>query len=56
MWEVYDEIEPEGTSWRQRVNGRHRGVWRGLGDFVCFDSWAALWPIYFAGQPEIISV
>jgi hypothetical protein len=57
IWEVYDEIEPEGTSWLQRVNGIHRGVWRGLGDFIYFDSPAERpGPFWFAGQPEIISV
>ena len=52
-WEVYDDIEPVGNTWRQRGNGRHRGVWRGLDDFIYFDNWEARCPIHFAGIPEI---
>jgi hypothetical protein len=37
-WEVYDDIEPMGTSWQQRGDGLHRGVWRGLDDFVYFNN------------------
>ena len=53
-WEVYDDIKPVGNMWRQRGKGRHRGVWRGLDDFIYFDNWEARCPIHFAGIPEII--
>ena len=54
QWEVYENIEPVGNIWRQRGDGRHRGVWRGIYDFVCFNNWEARCPIYFAGIPEFI--
>jgi len=54
-WEIFEEIEPEGDAWIHMPNGRHRGVWRGLDDFVYFETRAPFCPIYFAGQPEIIS-
>ena len=54
MWEVYDEIEPEGDVWFHGPNASHRGVWRGLDDFVTFDKNGGNFEFHFAGQPEII--
>lgn len=54
-WEVYDDIEPEGDVWFHGPNASHRGVWRGLDDFVTFDTRPPFCPIHFAGQPKIIS-
>ena len=54
-WEVYEEIETEGDAWVCARHGRHRGVWRGLDDFVYFDTRPPPCPFHFAGQPEIIS-
>jgi len=53
-WEVYEEIEPDGDAWVQERHGRHRGVWRGLDDFMYFDARPPFCPIHFAGVPEII--
>lgn len=53
-WEVYEDIEPEGDKWIQGPNGSHRGVWRGLDDFVYFDARPPWSTIHFAGHPEII--
>jgi len=54
-WEMFVDIEPMGTSWQQRGDGLHRGVWRGLDDFVYFKNMRWQCPIHFAGVPEIIS-
>ena len=54
-WEVYDEIEPRQGNWWQSVDGVHRGVWKGLDDFVYFNKRRWGCPIHFAGEPEIIS-
>jgi len=58
-WEVYENIVPVnynewGHVWSQVTPGRHRGVWRGLDDFMYFDARAPRCPIHFAGQPDII--
>jgi hypothetical protein len=58
-WEVYDNIAPVddnewGHAWSQVPPGRHRGVWRGLDDFMCFDKPSFLGSFHFAGRPEII--
>jgi hypothetical protein len=54
MWEVFEDIKPEGDVWFQGRHGMHRGVWRGPDDFVYFDTRAPRCPMHFAGQPEII--
>jgi hypothetical protein len=54
-WEVYDDIEPEGDAWIHGPNGTHRGVWRGIDDFVEFDNTMGHFPFHFAGVPEIIA-
>lgn len=55
-WEMYDEIEPNGDYWVHGINGTHRGVWRGLDDFVYFDAPAGRpFKFWFAGVPEIIA-
>jgi hypothetical protein len=54
QWEVYDNIEPMDDAWLQGHHGRHRGVWRGRGDFKYFDVRAPRCPIYFAGQPDLL--
>jgi hypothetical protein len=51
-WELFEEIEPDGDAWIQARNGRHRGVWHGLDDFVYFDTRPPFCPIHFAGTPE----
>jgi hypothetical protein len=61
-WEVYDNMVPMeddddwGPLWAQETPGRHRGVWRGLDDFMYFDKPSFLYRFHFAGQPEIISI
>ena len=61
MWEVYDNMVPVededdwGPLWAQETPGRHRGVWRGLDDFMYFDKPSFLYRFHFAGAPEIIS-
>ena len=54
MWEVYDDIEPEGDVWFHGPNASHRGVWRGRGRFMEFDKNGGNFEFHFAGQPEII--
>ena len=55
-WEIYDDIEPMGDAWFQAGNGRHRGVWHGLDDFMYFDTQARYaCPIHFAGVPDVIT-
>ena len=60
-WEVYDNMVPMeddddwGPLWAQEISGRHRGVWRGLDDFMYFDKPSFLYRFHFAGVPEIIS-
>jgi hypothetical protein len=54
-WEVYDDIEPEGEVWFHGANASHRGVWRGLDDFVTFDKNGGNFEFHFAGVPKIIS-
>jgi hypothetical protein len=56
MWEVYDDIEPEGDVWFHGPNASHRGVWRGRGRFMEFDKNGGNFEFHFAGVPEIISV
>lgn len=53
-WELYDDIEPVagGEAWVYGANGTHRGVWRGLDDFVQFDKNAGHFPFHFAGMPD----
>jgi len=51
-WELFDEIEPDGDAWIQERDGRHRGVWRGLDDFMYFDVRGPFCPIHFAGVPD----
>jgi hypothetical protein len=55
-WEVYEDIRPvaDGEAWFHGPNGSHRGVWRGLDDFVTFDKNGGNFEFHFAGQPEII--
>jgi hypothetical protein len=58
-WEVYENIVPvndneRGPVWSQVSPGRHRGVWRGLDDFMYYDNPTFKLPFQFAGQPEII--
>jgi hypothetical protein len=55
-WEVYEDIAPVagGEAWIHGPNGTHRGVWRGLDDFVEFDNTMGHFPFHFAGQPDII--
>ena len=55
-WEVYKDIETEGGYWFYGPRGEHRGVWRGLDDFMYFNSPPGPEERFqFAGQPEIIS-
>jgi hypothetical protein len=59
-WEVYDNMgrvddDEWGPVWTQITPGRHRGVWRGLDDFVYFDEPSWHCRLHFAGRPEIIS-
>ena len=55
-WEVFEDIEPLGDEmWVQGPNGRNRGVWRGLDDFMYFDKPGSTFEFYFAGRPEIVS-
>ena len=60
-WEVYDNMVPMeedddwGPLWAQETPGRHRGVWRGLDDFMYFDNPTFKLPFHFAGRPDIIS-
>jgi hypothetical protein len=54
-WEVFEDIEPLGDVWIQGPNGRNRGVWRGLDDFMYFDKPGSTFEFYFAGRPEIVS-
>jgi hypothetical protein len=56
-WQVYEDIGPVagGEAWFQGPNGSHRGVWRGLDDFMEFDKNGGHFPFHFAGEPEIIS-
>ena len=53
-WELYDDIEPVagGEAWFHGPNGTHRGVWRGLDDFMYFDKPGECWRFHFAGVPE----
>jgi hypothetical protein len=59
-WEVYDNMVPMeddddwGPLWAQEILGRHRGVWRGLDDFMYFDKPSFLYRFHFAGQPDVI--
>jgi len=55
-WEIYDDIAPDagGEGWIHGANGAHRGVWRGIDDFVTFDNNGGHFPFHFAGAPEII--
>ena len=53
-WEVYEDIGPEGDAWIHGANGSHRGVWRGLDDFIEFDKNMDHFEFHFAGIPEII--
>jgi hypothetical protein len=53
-WEVYEEIEPEGEVWFHGPNASHRGVWRGLDDFMYFDKPSFLYRFHFAGKPDVI--
>ena len=55
-WEVYEDIEPVagGEAWFHGPNGSHRGVWRGLDDFIEFDKNMDHFEFHFAGIPEII--
>ena len=54
-WEVYEDIEPVagGEAWFHGPNGSHRGVWRGIDDFITFDNNDGHFPFHFAGFPEI---
>jgi hypothetical protein len=57
-WEVYDNMERVdddewGPVWTQITPGRHRGVWRGLDDFVYFDKPSFHYRFHFAGIPEM---
>jgi len=55
MWEVYDDVEPDGDAWIHGPNGSHRGAWRGIDGFKEFDNKLDhLFPFHFAGQPEVI--
>ena len=54
-WEVFEDVEPIGDAWRQGPNGRNRGVWRGLDDFIFFDKPGSLFEFHFAGRPEIVT-
>lgn len=51
-WELFEEIEPDGDAWFCARHGGHRGVWRGLDDFMYFDARPPWCPIHFAGVPE----
>ena len=54
-WEVYTDIEPtQDGKWIQNENGRHRGVWRGLDDFMTFDKPYVFASFYFAGIPDTV--
>ena len=55
-WEVYEDIRPvaNGEAWFHGPNGSHRGIWRGLDDYMEFDKNGGHFPFHFAGQPEII--
>lgn len=52
-WEVYEDIGPDGDAWICARHGRHRGVWKGLDDFMYFDARPPWCPIHFAGIPEM---
>ena len=52
-WEIYEDIEPDGEAWFHGPNGSHRGVWRGLDDFITFDEKRDQFPFHFAGIPEM---
>jgi hypothetical protein len=59
-WEVYEDIRHVndnewGPVWSQVPPGKHRGVWRGLDDFIYFDNPTFKIQFQFAGQPVIIS-
>jgi len=55
-WEVFEDAVPTDTgAWLQGPNGRNRGVWRGLDDFMYFDKPGSLFEFHFAGRPEIVS-
>jgi len=55
-WEVYEDIGAVagGEAWIHGPNGTHRGVWRGLDDFVEFDNTMGHFPFHFAGVPDVI--
>ena len=59
-WEVYTNMVPMEDDadwdplWTQETPGRHRGVWRGLDDFMEFDKIGGNFEFHFAGQPDII--
>lgn len=55
-WEVFEDVVPTDTgAWIQGPNGRNRGVWRGLDDFMYFDKSGSLFEFHFAGTPELAS-
>lgn len=53
-WEVYEDIEQDETSWVH--TGTHRGVWRGLDDFMYFDKPGSYFRFQFAGVPDTITL
>lgn len=55
-WEVFEDVEPtDNGAWIQGPNGRNRGVWRGLDDFIYFDKPGSLFEFHFAGRPDFVS-
>ena len=54
-WEVFEDVEPIGDAWQQGPNGRNRGVWHGLDEYMYFDKPGSPFEFHFAGRPEIIS-
>lgn len=59
-WEVYTNMAPMeddadwGPLWTQETTGSHRGVWRGLDDFIYFDNPSCHYRFHLAGRPDII--
>ena len=55
-WETFEDVVPTDTgAWIQGPDGRNRGVWRSLDDFMYFDKPGSLFEFHFAGQPEFVS-
>ena len=53
-WEVLTDIQPDGDAWIHGPDGRCRGVWRGLDDFIYYDKPGTPFEIHFAGIPDTV--